>query len=272
MTSPAPPSPLATPRPWDLVSSDYAAELAPFFTRFAEDALARIALAPGARFLDVAAGPGTLAFVAARAGARVSTIDFSPAMTAQLRARAAREQVTVDARVGDGQALPFPDAAFDAAGSMFGLMFFPDRARGFRELARVLVPDGRAVVTSWQPSERAPAFQALLGAIREEMPGLPFGGAEAPLGAPATCIAEMSAGGFADVEVVERTHTLRFPSLDELWAWGARTTAPVVLLRERLGAGWPRFAEGVAARLRAKLGAGPQELPMPAYLTFGRRA
>ena len=98
--------------------------------------------------LDVAAGPGTLAFIASAAGAHVTAIDFSPDMIDRLRARSVREGVQIEARVGDGQALPFDDATFEHAFSMFGLMFFPDRAKGFRELCRVLVPGGRAVVSS----------------------------------------------------------------------------------------------------------------------------
>jgi len=42
----------------------------------------------------------------------------------------------VTAQVADGQALPFADGEFEAAFSMFGLMFFPDRAKGFAELRR----------------------------------------------------------------------------------------------------------------------------------------
>ena len=34
---------------------------------------------------------------------------------------------------------------------MFGLMFFPDRAKGFAELFRVLRPGATAVVSSWAP-------------------------------------------------------------------------------------------------------------------------
>jgi ubiquinone/menaquinone biosynthesis C-methylase UbiE len=80
-------------------------------------------------------------------------------MIARLRERAAREGVAdIDARVADGCALPFPDASFDAGFSSFGLMFFPDRARGFGELLRVLRPGAQAVVSSWAPMTRVPVL------------------------------------------------------------------------------------------------------------------
>ena len=40
-------------------------------------------------------------------------------------------------------ALPFPDAVFDAVVCQFGVMFFPDKAKSFQEVYRVLTPGGR---------------------------------------------------------------------------------------------------------------------------------
>jgi ubiquinone/menaquinone biosynthesis C-methylase UbiE len=103
-----------------------------------------VTLDRSARVLDVAAGPGTLTFLAAPRVARVSAIDFSPTMIEELRARAGREGVgNVDAQVMDAQALTFADSTFDAAFCLFAFMFFPDRARAFREMLRVLRPGGK---------------------------------------------------------------------------------------------------------------------------------
>lgn len=50
MSSPAAPaSPLASPGPWDLVSSAYAEEIVPQFSPYAEDALRLAGVAGGAR-------------------------------------------------------------------------------------------------------------------------------------------------------------------------------------------------------------------------------
>src|SRR5262249_12459284 len=99
---------LASPEAWDLVADAYTTELLPIFERFSRDALRLAALPTSARVLDAAAGPGTLALLAAASGARVSAIDFSPAMIAQLRRRAAAAGLSgIDARLGDGQVLPF---------------------------------------------------------------------------------------------------------------------------------------------------------------------
>src|SRR5258708_3280813 len=107
---------LGTAEPWELVASAYDAELVPYFTLYARDALARVQLPPGARVADVAAGPGTLSLLAAAAGAQVSAIDISARMVAALRARATAAGLAgaIDAQVGDGQRLPFDSAAYDA--------------------------------------------------------------------------------------------------------------------------------------------------------------
>ncbi len=266
-------SPLAAPLPWNLVSTDYAHELVPFFERFSMDAAQLAGVRAGSAVLDVASGPGTFAFVAAREGAKVTAVDFAEHMIAQLRARAAREGVaTIHARVGDGQALEEPDASFDAAVSMFGLIFFPDRARGLRELHRVLRPGGRALVSSWAPLDRVPFMRELFAAIRAELPGLPFGEGKAPLGTEEEVREELTAAGFRDVEVHERTHVVEADSLVELWGNMQRTNAPLVLLREKLGAeAFAKVASGVFDRLRATYGEGPQRAPMTALLGVGTR-
>lgn len=269
------PSPLATPMPWDLVSDVYAAEVVPMFEHYADDALRLAAPAAGTRIVDVACGPGTLALRAASRGHAVDALDFSPRMIAQLEARrAAAGAAGVTTCCGDGQALPFDDGAYAAGFSMFGLMFFPDRARGFAELRRVLAPGARAVVSSWPRLEDNPVFAATFGALRAALAkmipdGPPPGGAEMPLCTEELCRTEMSAA-FADVVVHRIVHTQRFASADEAWAFMGRTMAPMVLLRRRLGEdAWEQVSESVRAAIRGVLGDRPAEIEMPAWLSVG---
>jgi SAM-dependent methyltransferase len=260
-------NPLGTNEAWNLVAPAYVTHLVPQFQRFSRAALARHPIAPGARVLDVATGPGTLALLAADAGARVTALDFAPAMVAELRARA---RLPIEVTVGDGQALPYPDASFDAAFSMFGLMFFPDRARGLAELARVLRPGGRATIASWAPFEGP--FLLLMNAIRAQLPGMSFGGAAMPLSDPAIARAEISAAGFRDVTVEAVTELLPYPSLAAFWDAAEQATAPIVLLRHRLGeARWQPLARAVYAELERTLGPGPVEERAVALLTSGVR-
>jgi ubiquinone/menaquinone biosynthesis C-methylase UbiE len=264
--------PLAAPRLWDVVAEGYSLEIAPHFARYAEDALRLAGVGPGSQVVDVACGPGALALAAARRGACAFAVDFSPEMIGRLRDSARTEGVEVDARVGDGMALPFADASFDAALCMFGLTFFPDRAKGFHELRRVLRPDGRAVVGSWIAMERMPVLADIYRTLGEVLPAFPFGRADRPLCDPAGLQAEMAAAGFRDVDVREVTHAFEVPSVDELWRALARSTPPIHVARERLGdEQWAEVHRQITDLVRAKWGTGPQRVPMTANLAVGRR-
>jgi SAM-dependent methyltransferase len=264
-------NPLATPLAWNLVADAYATELVPQFEPFARDALRLAELPPQPRVVDVAAGPGTLALLAAMGGATVSAVDFSAAMIDHLRRRAAEAGLAaVDAQVGDGQALPLASDAYDGAFSMFGLMMFPDREAGFRELRRVLRPGRRAVVSSWAPVQEP--FLTVMESLGALLPNLPFGRDGGPLSNPNEFSREMSAVGFRDVQIHLVSHRLFAPSTAGLWASLQRTMAPVVLLRHRLGEEqWAQMARQIFTRLQAKLGDGPVETSVAAYLGVGAK-
>ncbi|MCP3168112.1 class I SAM-dependent methyltransferase [Myxococcus qinghaiensis] len=266
-------SPLAVPEPWDLVAPEYVRELLPVFETFARDALARTATGSGSRVVDVAAGPGTLSLLAARQGARVTAVDFSSRMLATLRERATSEGLDIEALTGDGMALPLPDQKFDAAFSLFGLMFFPDRPRGFRELHRVLVPGGRAVVSSWLPFEHSPTMNTVYQSFAELMGGGSGGPRDGmmPLSDKETCLREMTASGFKEVAVHEVTARVEYPSTTAMVDSLMRSSAPVVLARKALGDKWPSLQQALEEKVSVLLGAGPQVGLFNAYLTTGIR-
>jgi SAM-dependent methyltransferase len=260
--APASPSPLASPEPWSHIAPAYAEHTVPFFRAFAAEAL-RLLPALGARVLDVAAGPGTLALQAAAVARQVVAADFAPAMLRRLQNEAARSGTrNVAALTADGQRLPFADGRFDRAYSMFGLIFFPSRALGLAELGRVLAPGGGVAIGSWPPLRRNPVQAILVEAAAREIPGFPLQLDEAPLGTAAALEAELGAAGFVDVRVseVQAAHPAR--SADELWAGVQRTNLPLFLLRRRIGeAAYADVAARLEARLRAELT--PEHLARP---------
>jgi ubiquinone/menaquinone biosynthesis C-methylase UbiE len=263
-------SPLASPDPWNLVADAYVTETMPTFEAFARTALDDLAVGKDTRVVDVAAGPGTLSLLAAERGAKVSAIDFSERMIAHLAPKASA--LGIDARVGDGMALPYADASFDAGFSMFGLTFFPERARGFSELHRVLAPGARAAITSWAPMDRIALFRETFLAIGEALPDLPKGPRSFPLTTREDCETEMRAGGFDDVTARAVVNVIRFGSLAEAFASFERANAPIAMLRKNVGRTvWESVAAKVRKHLAAVLGDGPQEVTMTAWLTIGSR-
>jgi ubiquinone/menaquinone biosynthesis C-methylase UbiE len=268
---PATPSPLASPEPWDHVADGYVSEVVPQFEPYARDALGLAGVVAGDEVADVACGPGTLALLAAADGVRVAALDFSPAMIERLDRLAAARGVAkrIDAVVGDGQALPWADGRFAAGFSLFGLMFFPDRARGFGELRRVVRPGGRLVVSSWRPSQQVPPLAALFAALGAALPGVPFGVARAPLGEPEELAAEMTAAGLAAVEVHDIVHRSEVAGVEAFVDSLERSMAPLALLKRKLGEGWPAVSAAVRRRLVDELGDRPFELGLRALVGVG---
>jgi SAM-dependent methyltransferase len=98
----------------------------------------------GVRLLDVGCGTGhTLAALRAR-GFEAAGVDGSEAMLSEARAR----NPGAELRQADVEALPFPDAAFDAALCVEVLRYLPEPGRCVAELARVLRPGGLALATA----------------------------------------------------------------------------------------------------------------------------
>ncbi len=271
MTDAPPRGPMQFPATWDAVAAGYA-DLATHFARYAEEALRLVPPAASHRVLDVAAGPGTLAFVAAKRVARVVAVDFSPGMIEQITLRAAKDGVSnLEAAVMDAQALGLADGSFDAAYCLFGVMFFPERGRAFSELRRVLAPSGRVLVATWAPIERRPlmklGFDALAEAI-PELPAMPKG----DLQHPDECVKELTLAGFRDVRASFFSAALHVDSAEHYLGVMERSGAPFAMLKKRLGAeGWVAAVERVLAALRRQIPEGGVDLDAEAILTHGAR-
>lgn len=129
----------------------------------AEHVVSLAGLRPGERVVDLATGTGNAALLAARLGAVVTGLDAAPRLIDLARERATSEGVEASFVVGDVGALPFDDGAFDAALSVFGLIFAADPDRAFAEMMRVLAADGRAVFSVWVPAGPIDAMVGTLG-------------------------------------------------------------------------------------------------------------
>lgn len=262
----------ATPEGWDAAAGAYDSAISRFTRLYADEAVRLAGIWPGHEVLDVAAGTGAATFVAAEAGASVTATDFSPEMIRRLRSNlAALGLDSVTAEVMDGQALDFPDDRFDSTLSVFGLIFFPDRAAGFRELHRVLKPGGRAVVAGWAGPERTPQLSLFGEAARAAIPDLPRPSHPPPvysLRDPQTFAAEMRHAGFTDVRIVPVAMTWEVGTPERFWeGFHAATPIGMSLLadhRERLpeiraaflGIVLDRYGEDVRIDAEALMGVG----------------
>jgi SAM-dependent methyltransferase len=160
------------------------------------------------RVLEIGCGTGRLLSQVA-APVRIG-VDPSRGMLARAAARG------LDVAQGDGNALPFADASFDAIVAGKGVFRYLDPARAFRECARVLTPGGVLALhqygnRTWSPRGSARAADGVweLGRVGELLD-------------PAR------AAGFAE-KGIYRFRPLRiYPYLLEIPAWIDRR-APVQL-------------------------------------------
>jgi len=167
-----------------------------------------LALQPGDRVLELAAGPGDTGFMAAELIAPGGTLicsDGAEAMLDVARERAAAQHISnVEFRRLELEWIDLETASVDAVLCRWGIMLIPDPESSAREIRRVLRPGGRAALAVWDEAERNPwatlARQALveLGHLEPPDPEQP---GQFSLAGP-DVLAELLAGaGFLDVTV-----------------------------------------------------------------------
>jgi ubiquinone/menaquinone biosynthesis C-methylase UbiE len=143
------PNMLSSVTPWEMVAEGYAETTMKLFRGYTESALEVANISRESAILDVACGPGTLPILAAGQVKSVHAIDFSESMINIFKESVKTEGFNnVEIHCGDGQDLPFSDGMFDVAFSMFGLIFFPNRNKGYSEIYRTLKPGGKIVISS----------------------------------------------------------------------------------------------------------------------------
>jgi ubiquinone/menaquinone biosynthesis C-methylase UbiE len=142
------------------VPENYDRGLGPvLFTDFADDMARRAAASAPRRVLETCAGTG---IVTRRlrdllpANAKLVATDLNPPMLDMARSKF-RPDEAVEFQPADATDLPFPDQSFDAVVCQFGVMFFPDKEKSYREAYRALEPGGRYLFSVWDAHRFNPA-------------------------------------------------------------------------------------------------------------------
>ena len=197
---------------YDNFMGRYARELAPVFADFA-----------GVRSgtaLDVGCGSGILTEeLASRLGAEnVAAADPSPLVTP-----AASRVPGADVRKAAAEALPWPEASFDAALAQLVLHFLEDPVAGLVEMRRVTRPGGVVAASSWNFGEML-LLATFWKAARSVVPA-----------APAETLEMESLDAFADLARqagLSEVHgqaldvSTRYESFDELWGSFQHSVGP----------------------------------------------
>jgi SAM-dependent methyltransferase len=183
-----------------------------------------LGIAPGERVVDVGCGTGALTAVLAElvGAANVAGVDPSEPFVAQACARVPG----ADLRVAPAEALPFEDAAFDAALSQLVFHFVSNPVAAVREMARVTRPGGRVAACVWDMTGGMTMLRAFWDAARAVATTAPdeierFGGR------PGQLVALWRDAGLEQVEDGRLTVSSDYADFDELWQSFLGASGPV---------------------------------------------
>ena len=174
------------------------------FEPYAKLVAERCALLQPRQVLETASGTGILTRALHRAAPRAELVatDINPAMLEFAAQMLTGEHVSF--QQADAQNLPFAAGSFDLVINQFGVMFFPDKVRANREARRVLRPNGRYMLVTFNRLESNPIPKAAAGAVNalfvhepiDYMERGPFCYTD-----PAQIKHDLLTAGFTDVEI-----------------------------------------------------------------------
>src|SRR5215467_15632700 len=144
------------------------------FEPFADDLAKRLSKLSAGRVLETAAGTGIVTRALLRslpASVSLAATDLNQPMLDHAAAQTLASDVTW--QKVDAQSLPFPDRTFDAVVCQFGVMFFPDKPRAYREARRVLKPGGCFIFNVWDRIEDNEFSDVVSAAMAEMFPDDP---------------------------------------------------------------------------------------------------
>jgi len=180
-------------------------------------------LQPGETVLDLGSGGGIDVFLAAKsvgASGHVIGVDMTPAMIERARRNAEKGgYANVEFREGRLERMPVADSSVDAVTSNCVINLVPDKAVVFREIARVLKPGGRMVISDLILDGRLPA------AIENDV--LAYVGCIAGAAQREAYFGQLQAAGLGEVEILR--------DADSLSQWADSAPEEATALAERTG-------------------------------------
>lgn len=240
------------------------------FAGYAADIAQRAAAGNPARVLETAAGTGIVTRKlrdALPAAAHLIATDLNPPMLEIARAKfRAGEQV--EFQPADATALPFADQSFDAVVCQFGIMFFPDKARSFSEVYRVLAPGGRYLFSVWD-SHRHNPFGRIVHEVAKR-----FFPADPPqfYNVPFSChqvdpIKELLiTAGFGDIGISVTRLERELPDVAKFARAAVYGNPLIDQIRSRGGVEPDEIVGALAQEFRREFGADPGRMPIQTIL------
>ena len=235
----------------------------------AQDMAVRVAAFSPRRVLEIAAGTGILTrhLAANLDGAEIIATDLSEAMLDYAaEVNGALPKVTY--RQADALDLNFEEGGFDAVVCQYGIMFFPDKAKGMAEMTRMLRPGGMLALNVWDDFIANPAVAIVDRVIKSRFGDDPPRFLEVPFSmSDVTEVkALFEAEGLVDVVSNRVTRLQTAEHMDV--ARGFVTGNPTINeLRSRADVDPDEVVRAAAEALEAEFGPSPATMPF-AQITY----
>lgn len=245
------------------------------FSVYAEDVARRVAARSPSVLLEIAAGTGAVTRAVAAAlprGIRYVATDLNEPMLAVAAQRQAGDD-RITWRQADATALPFDDSTFDVVCCQFGVMFFPDRIKGYAEAKRVLRPEGTFVFNVWDRIEDnvfADDATRVLGKIFPDDP--PRFMARTPHGYHDKDVikADLEQAGFRDMSIETLAAVSRAPTPEHVAFAYCQGTPLRSEIEARDASKLQAATDAVAEEIRTRHGSGPVEAKIQAIVIEAR--
>lgn len=231
-----------------------------FFTSFGRRLVELAQIPVSAKVLDVATGRGAVLFASAEAiGAtgHAVGIDLAEGMVRETTEEIRRlNLLNVEVHQMDAEHLQFPDEFFDCVTCGFAVFFFPDLDRALAEFRRVLKPNARLAITSWDFSVDDEQWKWLDKLIKEYLPpeeekkesAETKNPTKPDLLSPGGIEGLLNSKGFKTVHLSSESGKFVYSSEDEWWAtqWAHGGRSELEKIEEKHGSdGLERFKAAV---------------------------
>jgi len=191
-------------------------------------------LPKGLRCLDVGCGNGAFTEVLAARVAPSELTGVDPSEEQLAFAEIREGAKLAQFRVGDAQALPFPDESFDVAIMALVITFVPDAAKAVAEMARVVRPGGVVATYMWDVAANSqphgPCY-ATMSALGLPIASRPNNASE--LSAMRSLWAQ---AGMVSIETRTIEIPVTFSDFEDFWDSNSTPAGPVGKAVERLSA------------------------------------
>jgi ubiquinone/menaquinone biosynthesis C-methylase UbiE len=244
------------------------------FVDYAVDIAQRVAACSPARVLETAAGTG---IVTRRLRDRLpvsvglTATDLNPPMLEIARAKFQPGE-HVKFQSADAMELPFADSSFDAVVCQFGVMFYPDKDKSYREIYRVLAADGHYLFSIWDSHRHNPFGRITHEVVGSFFPVDPPQFMSVPFSYQFDPIKDsLTQAGFTDINAAVVRLEKEIPNAEN-FAHAAVYGSPIIdQVRTRGGVEPEQIVAALVQRFHREFGADPGRMPLQAIVFSARK-